>query len=108
MDVNTAFLNGDINTEVFMRRPNELGGSAPYVKLKKALYGLKQAPRIWNGNIDSFMKNLGFKQSKIEPCIYIHGNGNEKIIVVLYVDDLIIASKSIDGVNFIKHTLAVQ
>ena len=71
MDVNTAFLNGEIDTEVYMRRPNELGGDAPFVKLKKALFGLKQASRIWNNNIDSFMKELNFKQSIVEPCIYI-------------------------------------
>jgi len=108
MDVNTAFLNGDIDTEVYMKRPNELGGKSKYVKLKKALYGLKQASRIWNTNIDKFMKQLGFKQSIVEPCIYIHGKGNAKVIVGLYVDDLIIASKSMDGINFIKNALTIQ
>ena len=95
MDVNTAFLNGEIDTEVYMRRSNELGGDAPFVKLNKALYGLKQASRIWNNNIDSFMKELNLKQSIVEPCIYIYGEHSTKVIVAVYVYDIIIASQSL-------------
>jgi hypothetical protein len=108
MDVNTAFLNGEIDTEVYMRRPNELGGNAPYVRLKKALYGLKQASRIWNNNIDKFMKELGFKQSKAEPCIYVYGEDTEKVIVGVYVDDLIIASQSLQNIQFVKNALMIR
>ena len=108
MDVNTAFLNGEIDTEVYMRRPNELGGDAPFVKLKKALYGLKQASRIWNNNIDEFMKELEFKQSIVEPCIYIFGELDTKVIVGIYVDDLIIASPSLDQIQFVKNALMIK
>ena len=108
MDVNTAFLNGEIDTEVYMRRPNELGGDAPFVRLKKALYGLKQASRIWNNNIDIFMKEIDFKQSIVEPCIYIYDDHNSKVIVGIYVDDLIIASQSLEQIHFMKNALMIR
>ena len=54
------------------------------------------------------MKELGFKQSLVEPCIYTLGEGNEKGIVALYVDDLILALKSIDQITFNKSALTIK
>ena len=108
MDVNTAFFNGEIETKVYMGRPNVLGGDEPFVKLKKALYGLKQASRIWNNNIVSFMKELYFKQSIVKPCIYIYGEHSTKVIVGVYVDDIIIVSQLLDKIQFVKNALMVK
>jgi hypothetical protein len=62
--------------------------------IKKALYGLKQAGRQWFQKLDAKLKEFGFKSSEADPCIYIYCKGGEKLIVAVYVDDLIIASSS--------------
>lgn len=107
MDVNSAFLHGEIDTDIYMRAPPELGiGSNKFVKLRKAIYGLKQSSAIWNSKIDSFFKNIGFKQSIIEPCIYI--SDANKLIVGIYVDDLIIAGATSEGVSWLKAALCAE
>ena len=58
--------------------------------LKKALYGLKQAPRAWYEKMDGFLMSLGFKKSAVYPNLYYHIDGNECLLLVLYVDDLFI------------------
>ena len=54
--------------------------------MKKDLYGLKQAPRTWYGRIDSFLSNMGFTKSKVDPNLYLKVVEDEHVI--LYVDDL--------------------
>ena len=69
MDVKTTFLNGVIEEEVYIEKPQgfEVEDRHTHVcKLKKALYGLKQAPRAWYGRIDSFLSNMGFTKSKLD------------------------------------------
>jgi hypothetical protein len=58
--------------------------------LKKALYGLKQAPCAWYEKMDGFFMSLGFSKSVIDPNLYYHIVGNECLILVLYVDDLLL------------------
>ena len=58
------------------------------LKLRKALYGLKQASRAWYSRIEGYFTNQGFKTSKIEPALYIKTQGNDTLIISLYVDDL--------------------
>ena len=91
MDVKTTFLNGVIEEEVYIEKPQglEVEDRATHVcKLKKDLYGLKQAPRAWYGRIDSFLKILGFTKSKFGPNLYMKIVDDEHGIVLLYVDDL--------------------
>jgi hypothetical protein len=61
-------------------------------RLKKSLYGLKQAPLAWYDKMDSFLRSLGFKKSVVDPNLYYHIDGNECLILVLYVDDLFLTS----------------
>ena len=56
--------------------------------MKKDLYGLKQAPRTWYGRIDSFLSNMGFTKSKVDPNLYLRVVEDEPVILLLYVDDL--------------------
>ena len=68
MDVNIAFLNGMIEEEVYIRKPQgfEVKNRATHVcKLKMALYGLKQAPRAWYGRVDNFLTRMSFTKSKV-------------------------------------------
>lgn len=91
MDVNTAFLHGKLDEEIYMEQPE----GYPIVpgkvyKLKKALYGLKQSSRCWNSRFTSFMKSKGFIASKSDPCLFTKGSGDKIVVVALYVDDLVI------------------
>jgi hypothetical protein len=59
-------------------------------KLSKALYGLKQAPRAWNIKLDTTLKGLGFSQSPLEHGLYARGVGDTRLLIGVYVDDLVI------------------
>ena len=90
--------------KVYMRRPNEVGstGRSPVVRLKKAIYGLKLSSRIFNDKIINFFVSIGFTRSKAEPCQYTMGRGLQKIVVGVYVDDVIIAGADMDRINWLK------
>ena len=73
MDVTTAFLNGTLEDEVFIRQSQGYGVKGKeqlLCRLKKSIYGLKQSPRCWNIALDSHLKEMGFSQSQDDPCIY--------------------------------------
>jgi hypothetical protein len=91
MDVNTTFLNGEIDEEVYIEQPEVfvVHNERSHVwSLKKALYGLNQAPHAWYEKMDGFLMSLGFNKSVVDPNLYYHIDGNECLILVLYVDDI--------------------
>jgi hypothetical protein len=91
MDVKIAFLNGEIEEEVYIEQPEGFvihNEKSHVCRLKKALYGLKQAPRAWYEKMDGFLMSLGFSKSVVDPNLYYHIDGNECLILVLYVEDL--------------------
>ena len=97
MDVDTAFLYGLLEDEIYMKQPEGyvVSGKEEFVcKLKRGLYGLKQSPRIWNGTLDKFLQEQGFVPCTVDPCIYVHQAEGWTLIVVVYVDDLIIADNN--------------
>ena len=107
MDVVTAFLNGDLDETIYMEQPDgyvQKGKEKLVCKLKKSLYGLKQSPRCWNKVLTEFMKSIGFTQSAADPCIYVR-NENSLSIVAVYVDDLIIATKTTEDMQELKQLL---
>uniref|UniRef100_A0A2N9EW08 CCHC-type domain-containing protein n=1 Tax=Fagus sylvatica TaxID=28930 RepID=A0A2N9EW08_FAGSY len=74
LDVKSAFLNGDLEEEVYVEQPKgyvKKGKEDQVYWLRKALYGLKQAPRAWNSKIDSYFRQNGFHRSKCEPSLYV-------------------------------------
>jgi hypothetical protein len=92
MDVKSAFLNGDLNEEVYMEQPEgfKLSDNPDLVcKMKKYLYGLKQAPRAWYHRLDTYLKDKGFKRGTIDNNLYIKTEGDDLLIVLVYVDDII-------------------
>lgn len=94
-DVSTAFLYGSLKEEIYMKPPEGYSSNDGKVcKLKRSLYGLKQAPRCWNSTITEHILKLGFEQSKDDPCLFKRGEGKDKLIIALYVDDGLIASAS--------------
>lgn len=92
-DVSTAFLYGELEETVFMRQPQGYeDGTGKVCQLKKSLYGLKQAPRCWNKRLGVFLQQHGFKASDADPCLYIRERGGQKLILVIYVDDGLLAA----------------
>jgi hypothetical protein len=95
MDVKSAFLNGNLEEEVYIEKPEgfQLNNKGDYVcKLKKSLYGIKQAPRSWYERIDSYLQVQGLKRGSTDNNIYCKIVGNNMIIVEAYVDDIIFGS----------------
>ena len=108
MDVKTAFLNGNLEEEVYMEQPDHLEKKNPKQKvwkLKKALYGLKQAPRAWNKLLHEFLEAQGFTRSLYDTAIYVRGEKEERVILSVYVDDLLIVSKNLESVEAVKNQL---
>ena len=93
LDVKSAFLNGELEEEVYVEQPQGYivkGKEDMVYRLRKALYGLKQAPRAWNNNIDKYFCQNGFERSRSEPSLYVKKGGTQDFLIVcLYVDDLI-------------------
>lgn len=82
-------------------------GTKRVCKLKRSLYGLKQAPRCWNTCIADFLKKTDFQQSEADPCLYIRVNGQNKVLIGLYVDDGLVAYNTTKaGDEFIKELKA--
>ena len=73
LDITTAFLNGELNEDIYMKQPEgfEVKGKEHLVcKLNQSLYGLKQLPRCWNKALNSQLKKMHFKQLENDPCIF--------------------------------------
>jgi hypothetical protein len=96
MDVKTAFLNGVIEEEVYIEKPQgfEVEDRKTHVcKLKKAMYRLKQDCRSWYGRIDGFLTSLGFTKSKTDSNLYLKVMNDEPVILLMYVDDLFLTGE---------------
>lgn len=109
MDVKTAFLNGDLHENVYMTQPEGFiseGQEHLVCKLKKSIYGLKQASRQWYLKFDEVMKKNDFIRNQVDQCIYLKMSGRNFIILVLYVDDILLASSNIDLLHESKRLLS--
>jgi hypothetical protein len=72
------------------------------LRLKKALYGLRQAPRAWNQKLDASLRDLGFARCTNEHGMYTREKGSSRVVVGVYVDDLIITGAQEGGVEAFK------
>ncbi|KAF5788317.1 putative RNA-directed DNA polymerase [Helianthus annuus] len=109
MDVKTAFLNGDLHEDVFMTQPEGFkpkGQEHLVCKLQKSIYGLKQASRQWYLKFDEIMKKQGFIKNQVDQCTYLKMSGSNFAILVLYVDDILLASNSLDLLHESKRLLS--
>ena len=108
MDVKTAFLNGDLNEEIYMEQPEGFvapGQEKKVCKLVKSLYGLKQAPKQWHEKFDNVMITSGFKINECDKCVYVKNTENEYVIVCLYVDDMLIVGSNDKMIKSTKNML---
>ena len=95
MDVKTAFLNGDLKEEVYMKQPEGFSssdGEHLVCKLKKSIYGLKQASRQWYFKFHGVISSFGFVENPMDQCIYQKVSGSKICFLVLYVDDILLAT----------------
>ena len=95
MDVNSAFLNGKLEEEVYIEQPEGflLSEKEDYVcRLKKAQYGLNQAPRAWYARLDGYLHQQGFKKCIVDSNLYIQIDKDNLTIIEVYVDDTIFGS----------------
>jgi hypothetical protein len=92
MDVKSAFLNVELQEEVYVHQPPGFIDDKHknrVLRLHKALYELRQAPRAWNHKLDAELLGLGFTRCVDEHGMYTRGSGAEHLIAGVYVDDLI-------------------
>ena len=82
MDVETAFLNGDVKSEVYVNVPKGYEVEKNKVcKLRKALYGLRESPRAWYECFNEYVKRLNFERSKYDYCLYVNNTGKDPIYI---------------------------
>lgn len=104
-DVRTAFLNGNLKEEIYMVQPEGYEGSTNRVcKLNRSLYGLKQASRCWNQRLTDFLAKHGLRQTQSDPCTFIR-EGDASIILAIYVDDGLIATKEDESADCLLREL---
>jgi hypothetical protein len=95
MDVKSAFLNGPLKEEVYVKQPpglEDINFPKHVYKLHKALYGLKQAPRVWYEHLRELLLDRGFEVGHIDPTLFTKRANGDIFICQLYVDDIIFVS----------------
>jgi hypothetical protein len=90
MDVKTAFLHGELTEVAYMRLPPGYQDDGRVCLLKKALYGLKQAARAWYLKLKGTLLKFGYKVATADPSLYLRGNGNGMVVLLVYVDDILL------------------
>ncbi|KAK3012946.1 hypothetical protein RJ639_008868 [Escallonia herrerae] len=110
LDVKIAFLHGDLEERIYMQQPEGFiePGKKDYVcKLKRSLYGLKQSPRQWYKRFDTFMVTHGYSCCEYDCCVYYRVlDDGSLLLLTLYVDDMLIATKSKSHILHLKKLLS--
>ena len=99
MDMKKAFLNGDLDENVYMAQPKGFVMKEKEhmgCRLKKSIYGLKQASRQWYLKFDGTIRKFGFKENVEDNCIYAKFKNRKFIFQILYVDDILLASSDVN------------
>ncbi|XP_057487612.1 uncharacterized mitochondrial protein AtMg00810-like [Actinidia eriantha] len=103
MDVKNAFLNGDLQEEVYMTPlPGVFHNPEEVCKLKKALYGLKQAPRAWFKKFSIVITSLSFRSSNHDSALFIKVTIAGHILLLLYIDDMVITGDDVAEIDRLK------
>ena len=91
-----------MDKKIYMKDPSPDVKDGAIVQVRKSLYGAKQAAFLWNDDLNREMTKLGFRRSPADPCCYLRGHGEEIMIVLIYVDDLVVMAKQQTAVNAFK------
>ena len=109
MDVKTAFLNGELEEEIYMAQPDGFvisGQENKVCRLLKSLYGLKQAPKQWHEKFDKTLTSVGFVVNEADKCVYYRYGGGQGVILCLYVDDILIFGTNTAVIDEVKSFLS--
>ncbi|WZZ15660.1 hypothetical protein YC2023_108749 [Brassica napus] len=108
MDVKNAFLQGELEDEVYMLPPpglEHLVKPGNVLRLKKAIYGLKQSPRAWYRKLSTTLNGRGFRKSELDHTLFTLVTSSGIIVILVYVDDLIITGSDKAGIKATKEFL---
>lgn len=136
LDVTTAYLNGTIDEQVYMSPPKMLDKSLETIiesetnnsklgikvrqmleelkttnivcLLKKFLYGLRQAGKCWYSKLDQTLRKHGATPCHADPCVYHIGQGDNLLLITIYVDDILLASRDHEAINDMKKKLSQE
>ncbi|CAI7747788.1 unnamed protein product, partial [Closterium sp. NIES-54] len=109
LDFSTAFLQGSLHEEIWLRRPLGFTGSFPagtQWSLRRPIYGLRQAPREWHDTLRTTLAALGFAPSTADPSLFLRTDATlPPFYVLVYVDDLVFATSDIEALAHVKSEL---
>ena len=111
MDVKTAFLNGNLEEEIYMMQQKSFiakNQEHMVCKLKRSIYELKQASRSWNIRFDQAIKSFGFEQNLDESCVYKRHQDKVVMFHVLYVDYILLIGNDVWVMSSVKVWLLSQ
>jgi len=104
LDVNNAFLHGDLSEEVYMTIPQGLlvADSGICCKLKKSLYGLKQASRQWYDKLAQVLFSRGYTHSDSDYSLFFRKTGTSLVFVAVYVDDIVLTGTDVGEISSLR------
>ncbi|CAI7863725.1 unnamed protein product, partial [Closterium sp. NIES-53] len=106
LDFSTAFLQGSLHEEIWLRRPPCFIGSflaSTQWSLRRPVYGLRQAPREWNDTLRTTLAALGFARSTADPSMFLRTDTSlQPFYVLLYVNDLVFATADMEALTLVK------
>ncbi|CAI7898364.1 unnamed protein product [Closterium sp. NIES-54] len=109
LDFSTAFLQGSLHEEIWLRRPPGFTRSFPagtQWSLRRPVYGLRQAPREWHDTVRSTLAAMGFTPSTADPSLFLRTDTSlPPFYVLVYVDDLVFATADIEALTLVKSEL---
>ncbi|CAI7771201.1 unnamed protein product, partial [Closterium sp. NIES-54] len=109
LDFSTAFLQGSLHEEIWLRRPPGFTGSFPpgtQWSLRRPVYGLRQAPREWHDTLRTTLAALGFAPSTADPSLFLRTDASLlSFYILVYVDDLVFATADTAGLAHVKSEL---
>ncbi|CAI7860721.1 unnamed protein product, partial [Closterium sp. NIES-53] len=109
LDFSTAFLQGSLHEEIWLRRPPGFTGSFPagtQWSLRRPVYGLRQAPREWHDTLRTTLAALGFAPSTADPSLFLRTDTSlPPFYILVYVDDLVFATADTAGLAHVKSEL---
>ncbi|CAI5458913.1 unnamed protein product [Closterium sp. Yama58-4] len=109
LDFSTAFLQGSLHEEIWLRRPPGFTGSFPpgtQWSLRRPVYGLRQAPREWHDTLRTTLAALGFAPSTADPSLFLRTDTSlPPFYILVYVDDLVFATADTQALAHVKSEL---
>ena len=110
IDISQAFLNGDLDVDIYMQQPEdfERGNPGDVVRLVKGLYGLKQAGRLWNQKLHSVLLQMDFKHLKSDASVYLFIRDDVRVIIPIFIDDITLAGRSVASIKAVIAELATH